>query len=141
MGLGLAFLPLLISAAEHYKDCAHPLSRYKKFAKEADRYLQQLAVQRTIFRNQCQLLLETIVEPDVASLVLCGAGNDLWADQLLTKQLTDLLGDSSEACTTTVHLIEDELQEIEAKSLNLAKAVDQERSVLPHYFSVSKSEC
>jgi hypothetical protein len=41
-GFVLGVLPLIISAAKHYKDVFKPFNRYRKFAPELELYYQQL---------------------------------------------------------------------------------------------------
>ena len=131
-GLALGVLPLLISAAEHYEDCLRPFIRYKNFAKEADRFRHLLGIQKTIFRNQCRLLLEEIIEHDVAFSMLSGpsgANHPSWSDIDLEEQLSQLLGDSRNACITTVEMIEERLRDIEGESQDLETTIDQDSGV------------
>lgn len=128
-GLALGVLPLLTSAAEHYDDCLRPFIRYKNFAKEADRFRNLPGIQKTIFRNQCRILLEEIVEHDVASSMLngpSGANHPSWSDVELEKQLSHLLGNSRDACITTVEMIEERLRDIEGESQDLETTIDQD---------------
>lgn len=134
-GLALGVLPLLISAAEHYDDCLRPFIRYKNFAKEADRFRHLLGIQKTIFKNQCRLLLEEIIEHDVASSMLggpSGANHPSWSDSDLEEQLSQLLGDSRDACITTVEMIEERLRDIEGESQDLEATIDQDSRVFNH---------
>ena len=127
-GLALGVLPLLISAAEHYEDCLRPFIRYKHFAKEADRFLDSLGIQKVIFRNQCRILLEEIIEHDVASSVLdgrSGPNHPSWSDVELEEQLTQLLGESRGACITTIGVIQDRLRDINNESQGLATTIAQ----------------
>ena len=128
-GLALGFLPLLISAAEHYDKCLRPFTHYKDFAKEANRFQNLLRVQKAIFTNQCRILLEEIIEHDVASSMLdgqSGVDHPSWSDVELAEELTRLLGlDSRDACITTIELIEDRLGDIDIESQDLATAIDQ----------------
>ena len=134
-GLALGVLPLLISAAEHYDECLRPFIRYKNFAKEADRFLNLLRIQKAIFRNQCRILLEEIIEHDVASSMLdgpSGVDHPSWSDIELEEQLTRLLGESRAACVTTVELIEDRLGDIDTEEEDLATVIDQDSRVIYH---------
>ena len=144
-GLALGILPLLISAAEHYDDCLRPFIRYKNFAKEADRFAHLLGVQKTIFRNQCRLLLEEIIEHDVASSMLSpspsGANHHpSWSDIDLEDQLSQLLGDSRDACVTTVEMIEERLRDIKGESQDLETTIDQDSRVFNHGRIASEDE-
>lgn len=132
VGLALGFLPLLISAAEHYDDCLRPFVRYKNFAKEADRFRHLLGVQKTIFRNQCRILLEEIIEHDVATTMLngrSGANHPSWSDVGLEEDLCKLLGDSRESCITTIEMIEERLRYIECESRDIETTIDRESQV------------
>ena len=79
-GLALAVLPLMISAADHYERCLRPFVRYRNFTKEADFFCWSFSVQKQIFKNQCLILLEEIIEHDAASIVLSGAGQPSLTD-------------------------------------------------------------
>lgn len=134
-GLALGVLPLLISAAEHYDDCLRPFIRYKNFAKEADRFRNLLSIQKTIFRNQCRILLEDITEHDVASSMLngpSGANHPSWSDVELEAQLSQLLGDSRGACIATVEMIKERLRDIEDESQDLEITIHQDSQVFYH---------
>lgn len=135
VGLALGFLPLLISAAEHYDDCLRPFIRYKTFAKVADRFQNLLGIQKAIFRNQCRILLEGIIEHDVASSMLngpSGANHPSWSDIELEEQLSQLLGESRRACITTVDMIEERLRDIDSESQDLVTTIDQDSQVIYH---------
>lgn len=125
-GLALGVFPLLISAVEHYDDCLRPFLRYKNFAKEADRFRDLLRIQKSIFKNQCRILLEEIVDHDVASSMLDGAAHPSRSDLELEKQLCQLLGDSRDACTTTVEMIGERLRDIEGENRDLESTIEQE---------------
>ena len=128
-GLVLGVLPLLVVAAEHYDQCFRPFVRYKKIAKEADHFRDQLNIQKTIFRNQCRLLLEQIVEHDAAARMLKGPDDPLWHDAALDAKLNQLLGESREACVAAIKIIEQRLQDIQNESEELWTALDAEHQV------------
>ena len=126
-GLALGVLPLLISAIEHYDDCLRPFTRYKDFAKKAEQFLSCLGIQKAIFKNQCRILLEEIIEHDVASSMLSassGAEHPSWSDLELEGQLSRLLGDSRGACITIIKMIEERLREVDGESQELAATID-----------------
>lgn len=92
-----------------------------------------LAIQKTIFRNQFRVLLEEIIEHDVASSMLngpSGANHPSWSDIELEKQLSQLLGDSRGACIKTVEMIEEQLRDIDSESRDLATTIDQDSPVI-----------
>lgn len=129
VGLTLGVLPLLMAAAEHYDQCFRPFVRYKRIAKEADHFRDQLNIQKTIFRNQCRLLLEEIVEHDAASRMLKGPDDPSWHDAALDAKLSELLGESREACVAAIEIIEQRLHDIQIESQELWTALDAERQV------------
>ena len=134
-GLALGVLPLLISAVEHYDDCLRPFIRYKNFAKEADRFQDSLDIQKTIFKNQCRILLEEIIDHDVASSMLngpSGANHPSWSNIELEEQLVQLLGESRSACLATVKMIEERLRDIDSESQDLATTIEQGSRVIHH---------
>ena len=128
-GLAVGVLPLLIAAAEHYDQCFRPFVRYKRIAKEADHFRNQLNIQRTIFRNQCRLLLEQIVEHDAASCMLKAPEHSSWHDAALDAKISQLLGESSEACVATIEIIEQRLRHIQSECQELWTALDAECQV------------
>ena len=127
--LALAVLPVLMSAAKQYNHCLGLFSRYKKFAKEARGYYKELEIQRTIFRNQCRNLLEEIIDHDSASSMLNLLTEKAWTNEELDKRLAQQLGESLEACTLTIELIEQRLQDISGESERLKSIVEQEKKV------------
>ena len=134
-GLALGILPLLISAAEHYDDTLRPFKRYQNFAKEANRFQGQLGIQKVIFKNHCRILLEEIIEHDVASSMLHGPSapsHPSWSDVELEEQLSQLLGESRDACVTTVKMIEQRLCDIDGESQDLATIIHQDSRVVCH---------
>ena len=134
-GLALGFLPLLISAAEHYDKCLRPFTRYKNFTKEAERFQLSLGNQKVIFRNECRILLGEIIERDVASSMLdrgSGVDHPSWSDAEVEEQLIRLLGESRGACITTIESIKDRLGDIDTESQDLATAIDQDPRVTDH---------
>ena len=128
-GLALAILPVLMSAAEQYNNCLTPFSRYRKFAKEARNYYEELDIQRTIFRNQCRNLLEEIVDHDAASNMLELLDKTTWANKNLDEQLAFQLGESLDACTAVIRLVEQRLQDIMEEGKCFKSIVEQEKEV------------
>ena len=53
-----------------------------------------------------------------------GVDHPSWSDMELEEQLTRLLGESKDACITTIDLIEDRLEDIDTESQDLATAID-----------------
>lgn len=107
-----------------------PFGRYRKFAKEARNYYQELEVQRIIFRNGCRNLLEGVVDHDAASGMLNSLTQQAWSDKRLDEQLAQQLGESLEACKAVIELIEQRLRDISGESLSFKSVVEQEKQVL-----------
>ncbi|KAG7005327.1 hypothetical protein G7Y79_00020g048550 [Physcia stellaris] len=118
--LVLAILPLLISAAEHWDDCIRPFKRYRRFAKEVDRFQQNLKVQYTIFRNQCRILLENVTqESTTVHDALSESNHPLWSDFEVEQQLEQYLAESRDACVAAIQLIEERLEKVQEESAGL----------------------
>ncbi|MCJ1436556.1 hypothetical protein MMC27_005935 [Xylographa pallens] len=123
VGLVLAVLPLLISACEHYEDCLQPFVRYRHFATKLDRFQQKLKIQRTVFRNECRILLESIVEHEIAVRMLDDKNHESWHDQGLDSKLVQQLDSSKDTCVIIIGEIEDHLKEVEKDSADFETAV------------------
>lgn len=128
-GLALAILPLIVSAAEHYEDCFHPFLQYKNFAREADFFRKLFGVQKVIFKNQCGILLQELVDHDAALAVLNGAHHLSHVSDELERRLDELLGESKEPCVSIIETIHDKLSDIESESQQLGATIEQERQV------------
>ena len=129
VGVVLAILPLIISAAENYECCFRPIERYCHFSSRLDRFQQRFGIQRTIFRNQCRILLEDIVEHDVAIGMLDDRAHPGWNDESIEKQLLLQLRSSKDACLSILQDIEGILRELETSSKEFSDAVKQEEKV------------
>ena len=123
LGIILAVLPLLVSAAEHYDDCLSPFIRYRRFASKVDRFQQKLSIQRTVFRNECRILLESVVEHDVANRMVDDNTHPQWNDKELEQQLVRHLDTSRDACVSIIQEIQQCLQDVEKDSRDFESAV------------------
>ena len=128
-GLTLAIFPLIVSAAQHYEDCLRPFFQYKKFVKEADTFRKLLSVQKAIFRNQCGILLQELVDHDAALAMLNGSRHLSQLDVELERQLSEILGESKESCAAIIETIQEKLSVIESESEHLGATIEQERQV------------
>ena len=127
VGVALALLPLLISAAENYNNCVGPFSRYKSFAKGAEKFVQLLDVQRIIFRNECQILLESFIGGDVATTMLNNPNHPSWRDPELNRQLIQLLDKSETACANVINLINERLREVELECQDIVAILNDSK--------------
>jgi len=125
----LAVLPLLISAAEHYDDILQPFVRYCNFKSKLDRFQQRLKIQRTVFRNECRILLESAVEHDVALRMLEDKNHPQWLDQSVDNRLLEQLDSSRDACITIITQIEEQLRNVDKDSQEFEAAVEQSGQV------------
>jgi hypothetical protein len=125
LGIVLGVLPLLISAAEHWDNVLRPFKRYRKFAPELDEFQQQLKTQKTIFRNECCLLLSVLASHDTAKYMLQQPRHPLWMDKEFDNNFALQLGDSGEACESTIIAIKLKLKELEAKAENFGTILQQ----------------
>ena len=128
-GLALAVLPLLISAAEHYEDCLRPLRRFLHFASEVDRFQRKLQIQKTIFRNQCRILLEGVVDHDVAVRMLLDGEHPCWRDPDVEECISNQLEASKDACLSIIDDIRFVLENLENWSLNLSETIQEDGKV------------
>ncbi|KAL9118832.1 MAG: hypothetical protein Q9187_004613 [Circinaria calcarea] len=125
VGLVLAVLPLLISAAEHYEDCLKPFMRYYKFTSKVSNFQERFKVQNTIFHNQCRILLASILEQDVAIRMLEDKTHVNWSSQMIEAKLLKQLASSKEACLIIIKQVTKQLQSIEKESRGLNEAMEQ----------------
>lgn len=128
-GLVLALLPLLMSAAEHYKDICKPFLRYRKFSSEATRFQMELSIQRTKFRTEWWLLLSAVVGNDGATELLENAEHAGWSDGTVAAQLNKYLGDLKDSCINTISLIQQYLVILELEAKGLEKIIHDCTSV------------
>jgi hypothetical protein len=124
-GFVLGVLPLMISAAEHYEDVFRPFKRYRKFAPELELYQQQLGTQKTIFRNECHLLLASLTNRQTAKEMLREGKHPSWEDPDLNQRFSRQLGDSEAACKNTITLVQVRLKEVEEKTESFGSVVQQ----------------
>lgn len=71
VGIVLAVLPLVISAAENYKKVCLPFKTVRRFAPEVRQFLCKLKIQRTLFREECRLLLAQVAGNEEVTMTLC----------------------------------------------------------------------
>lgn len=62
VGLVLGVLPLIIKAAESYKIIGEVIATYRKYSKAVHIFGIELSTQRTIFQNECTLILAEVVD-------------------------------------------------------------------------------
>lgn len=134
VGLALAIIPLIISAADHYEDCIQPFKRYRNFTSEAIKYQMSFGTQKTIFRNESRLLLENIVDPAVAGAMLLDSNHPDWNSRLHEEQFLTLLGESHEAYVATISQITENLNHVKNENEKLEKTFRLANEVIKHHY-------
>lgn len=129
VSLVLGVLPLIISAAEHYEDVFKPIKRYRNFAPEVKLFQQAVGTQKTIFRNECHLLLATLTSRQMARAMLKEHTHPSWIDPELDEKFASQLGESGSACKCIVTTIEINLQEIEGEIDSYGKILQESNQV------------
>lgn len=124
-GLVLGVLPLLISAAEYYDTVTRPFKRYRKFVPELELYQQQLGAQKTIFRNECRLLLTALTGSHLAKEMLKETKHAAWSDVKLDEDLAHQLGDSGQACHNIIEAIKTKLKSLEEEADSFGHVIQQ----------------
>lgn len=124
-GVALAVLPLLISAIEHYEGCLKPVRRFCKFVSQAQRFQKKFDTQRTIFRNQCLLLLLDVLEQETVQFMMTDKANPSWSDRRLDHELQERLGASQDTCISTIEEIASVLRRLQDWSSGLNSAIER----------------
>jgi len=127
VGILLAVMPLLISAAEHYHDLATPFKRYRGFTGEARMFLAELQTQQTIFRNEARLLLGNVVGHARAVEMLMDPTDGAWNNQTISEAIDKHLGDCRAACVATLSSIDDSLVQISALEKKFAEVLEHDQ--------------
>ena len=128
-GLALAVLPLLISAVEHYEHCLRPIKCFCDFTSQAKQFCKRFDIQKTIFRNQCRLLLQDIVEQEVAQSMLLDQRHPYWIDAEMTALLERQLEASRDSCVAVIEDILAVLAKLQNWSSRLGDAVENDGKV------------
>jgi hypothetical protein len=130
VGLVLAILPLVISAAERYQDVANSFLRYRRFASEVSNLACRLKTQRVIFVAAVQRLLAGCVGSHEAGCMLVDSEHPTWSDPGLDQFLVDRLGSCREAFFESIRMIQSRLVELEEKCSKFEEVVDDSKQVL-----------
>ena len=103
--------------------------RYCNFTSKVDQFQQKLKTQKTIFRNECRILLESVLECDVASRMLEDKTYVNWNSQIIEKQLLEQLASSKEACLTIITQVTEQLKVVEKESRGFDEVMGQSGQV------------
>ena len=122
--MGLAVLPLIVSALENYEYTFQPIvifSSKRRYQREVERFYNVLKVHRLDFENECFLLLHSIASYRDIEAMRSDLQSTMWRDKRLEARLKDRLEHSYEACSSALTLINNVLTDIleETRSLHL----------------------
>lgn len=102
IGLVLGGLPLIISAAEHYKKGFEPLARWKRFKFVFREFINSVDIQRQMFQLVMKkLLIRVQLEPEEKQRLLTIPDYEGWHRSDVVEALRLRLGDSYDACMGT----------------------------------------
>jgi hypothetical protein len=111
--LPFSISPIILLVAGHYRRTAEAFSRRRMLVSEAANIASTLKIQRLIFRAANRTLLGHCVGEELAAQMQDNECHLLWADRSLEVQLRQKLGDSLEATTEALKLIEEQLQRLD----------------------------
>ena len=129
IGVALGILPLLISAIEHYNDVIRPLSRYRHFTSKAQRFMDEIETEKTIFCTECQLLLATVANPILAEDTIRNLQHPSWVDKPLHEKLNRHLGPHGTTCNLLIVKINSKLVKISNASEKLNTTISENKKV------------
>lgn len=102
IGLVLGGLPLIISAAEHYKKGFEPLARWKRFRLVFRDFITSVDTQRQMFKLMLKkLLIPVQLEPEEKQRLLTIPDYEGWRRSDVVEALRSRLGDAYDACMGT----------------------------------------
>jgi len=129
IGVVLAVLPLVISAIEHY-DFFAPFICHCAFTRELQNFRRKLDARKLLFRNECRLLLESLVQDDVLEEMFKeGSKHPSWGDTELDGRLKGHLGESYEVCVGMVVAIKGCIDQLKHKTRGLGVILAPEAGV------------
>ena len=100
-GLVLGAIPLLISAAEHYREGFEPLKEFWKFETEFQSFVEELEVQDKIFSNNIEKLIQPYVT-DKEMHAIINDRNSMIVNPQLERNVQKRLADSYKAYMSVV---------------------------------------
>jgi hypothetical protein len=142
VGVILGVLPLFISAIEHYDDCLKPLQRFVCFSTELRRFLNDLAIEKQKFTNECSIILLSALDwkqstsssdngdgPKAQTLavvdsMLRNRDNPQWSNKSLGRRVQEQLGSSAKLITALINEIASILSGLKADSLAFESAIE-----------------
>src|SRR6266487_2042576 len=125
-GLTLGVLPIIMAAVQKWDLLS--IFSYSKFSHRANFILLGLRMQRTLFRNECRLLLKVGEEHQTVEAMLYQLHHPSWTDSELDRKLFFYLGDSREPLIDTISAIQEKLVGLEREAAKLEAYLSSEAS-------------
>jgi hypothetical protein len=114
IGLILGGLPLVISAAEDYRQGFEPFLKWRRYKREFGTFINPVALEKQMFDGLLRRLLEYSDIPlDERQLPLTGADTEAWHTETTVKALKMRLGDSYVSCMYILKTMEEDLLELQ----------------------------
>lgn len=113
-GLVFGVIPLIISALENYDSIFQPVKIFTStYQAEVGRIQEQLKIEQTVFREECNWLLQSVLASNHAQVMVKDVRNPLWHDcQSLDAGMRVRLDENYEACEAALKTIVDVLGRI-----------------------------
>ncbi|RNJ56426.1 hypothetical protein D7B24_007262 [Verticillium nonalfalfae] len=112
--LALGIVPLVGLVITSYKAVAINLKTYRHYSKKIKRFQVALSVQRSVFENECHLLLRLVLPNDDAiDKMMADPGHERWTDPGLDDAIARWLGKNLEAYKGSVEACHEALCELE----------------------------
>ena len=114
IGLILGGLPLIISAAEHYKKVFEPLVRWKRFKFVFRDFITSVDIQRQMFQLVLKkLLIRVQLEPEEKQKLLTTPNYEGWHRGGVIEALKSRLGDSYDACMDILRAMNEDMVDLQ----------------------------
>jgi hypothetical protein len=112
-GFVLGSFPLLISAAEHYREGFEPLRKWKRFRTEFIGFIDAIDIEKQIYNNMLErFLLSADVPDEELQLFLTKPKYDGWKREDLVSALQKRLGSSYGVYMSTVRKMDELMDEL-----------------------------
>ncbi|CAG7554629.1 unnamed protein product [Fusarium equiseti] len=105
-GVILGSIPLVISTLEHYKNGISVIQRYRRYERELQRLIRNLATEKSRLQNVCEKLLDGIVPPSRIDEMVENPRGDLWVKYETQKAIRTRLWKSWNAFEETLRDIQ-----------------------------------
>ncbi|OBT70029.1 hypothetical protein VE03_00658 [Pseudogymnoascus sp. 23342-1-I1] len=113
IGLILGGLPLIISAAKHYKKGFEPLARWKRFRFVFREFIDSVDIQRQMFQLVLKkLLIRVQLDPEEKQRLLTIPDYEGWRRSDVVEALRLRLGDSYEACMGILRTMNEDMVDL-----------------------------